>query len=130
MPNTPLQEIPNFDKFQIVKEGVGTLPTSSVSTVGAGYASGVSSVTYTHNLGFVPIPMAVINVSGVYYPIAYTQTSANVGVNNMYIITISMATSSTGITFFNRVTVNTSASGGVSFGGYSIRYWLTRKSAD
>lgn len=123
---TPLQSVPDFDKLEVVKVGVGATPVTTVTTVGAGYATTTQTNTYAHNLGFSPTPMAQFDDGTTITPLNYTKSLANLGVNNFYVVTTSVSADKTNVYIKITGTISTTGSGGVTFTSSPVKFYLLR----
>lgn len=63
-----------FNSFKIIQTGTNTLPNFSVGSSGAAfnYDEDLGNTLVTHNLGFVPIGLVFLNLSGSYHPLPTT----------------------------------------------------------
>lgn len=64
MTDLPLQSNPNLEQFEIVKAGISSFPSLSLSSPGAGNYSGNEAITtVAHNLGYTPPFIAFLQIT-------------------------------------------------------------------
>ena len=108
----------NLNSFKIVDSGTATTPA-----IGSKGAS--SSVTITHNLGFVPLIVAFADYASGYTPLPVIAPNVSTGTIQQF-IDIEFATSSS----FQVWAYNTTVSSSTTMPATSIKYYLLQETAN
>lgn len=119
----------DFNNLKIVMTDDTTTAALSTITATAGtWTTGLSSKNISHNLGYIPIPLAFVSISGLYLPLPHTLTIGT-GTNSSqwHTITISAACDTTKL----YIDVWGSVFGGsTSLASLPIKYYLLRETAN
>lgn len=124
MPDIALQSAPNFDKLEFIKSGLITTSSVSVSDGGVGVWNNNSATDTTpHNLGFIPMVIAVIDDgAGNYWTTPFT-SFGNTSSSSASISTVTVAADNTNI-YIQTFILN--LHGTPSLGPLNIKYYLFR----
>lgn len=127
-----LTGVPGFDALLIIKDDVGFTPVATVNVTGAGYGTATTTNTYAHNLGFIPIPLGVINAGGFYFALNYSRTGGPDEFTNIdfYEISVKLFSDMTNLYVQTNLTIHTTATAGLTVSASPIKYLLARRRAN
>lgn len=120
----------NQDIFKIVSAGITTVPAATASYNNS-QNSTTTSVVVTHNLGFIPVVVAINSSAGNYFSLpqsSLNNTSSTIGcwLHSSYYWT----TTNTTLKFFNTVTVSNTGTGNGTSSSIDVKYFLLQETAN
>lgn len=121
----------DFNLFKIVASGTGVAPAVTTTADGTNTYSGFNTNSYPHNLGYTPLIMAFVAVSGTQYSLMpYSEvTSANDPGGGIISEIFRITASSTNVEIFHYVVSHSSGIGAGTYSAANVKYYLLRETA-
>lgn len=130
MPNTPLQQVPDFNQLEIIKVAFGATPSCTVTNGAAGWGTNTTTNTYAHNLGFTPLVLGYIASGTTYVPMNFPRSETNFAAFiSYYQLVAQILADSTNVYIKENVSMLTTSSGSLVVQSNNVKYFLLRPTA-